>query len=57
MIPSAEVKVSKLIIVTGGIVLIELCTALTLVPLTDRTRVQPTDFVNFYVGASIVRNG
>jgi hypothetical protein len=50
-------KISKVGMVAAGVALIELCTALTLAPLTNRTRVQPTDFVNFYVGASIVRNG
>jgi hypothetical protein len=54
VIPSATVK-AFLIIVT--VVVVEIAVALTLIPLTNRARVEPTDFVNFYVGASIVRAG
>jgi arabinofuranan 3-O-arabinosyltransferase len=44
-------------IVIVSIVVVEMAVALTLVPLTDRARVETTDFVNFYVGASIVHAG
>ncbi|MGO9124598.1 MAG: glycosyltransferase family 87 protein [Terriglobales bacterium] len=54
MIPSAAVKG---FLITGSVIVLEVATALALVPLTDRARVQSTDFVNFYVAASIVRNG
>ena len=40
-----------------GVVIIELAAAMTLVPRTDRNRLQTTDFVNFYAAASIVRHG
>ena len=39
------------------VVVVEIAVALTLIPLTNRARVEPTDFVNFYVGASIVCAG
>lgn len=41
----------------ASVVVVEIAVALTLIPLTNRARIEPTDFVNFYVGASIVRSG
>jgi hypothetical protein len=38
-------------------VVLQIAIALVLIPLTDRARVLPTDFVNFYMGASIVARG
>lgn len=54
MIPSATVRAFLVIAI---VIVVEIAVALTLVPLTNRARVEPTDFVNFYVGASIVRAG
>jgi hypothetical protein len=47
----------KGLLITGSVIVLEVVTALALIPLTDRARVQPTDFVNFYLGASMVRKG
>jgi len=47
----------KLRLIAGTVLVVEIATALVLIRWTDRARVQPTDFVNFYVGASIVRSG
>ncbi|HXR18197.1 MAG TPA: glycosyltransferase family 87 protein [Terriglobales bacterium] len=54
VITSAAVKIYLIIV---SVVVVEIAVASTLVPLTDRGRVASTDFVNFYVGASIVRVG
>lgn len=54
VITSPAVRVSLVII---SVVLLEIAATLTLVPLTNRQRVASTDFVNFYVGASIVHAG
>jgi hypothetical protein len=47
----------KGLLITCSVIVLEVVTALALIPLTDRARVQATDFVNFYLGASIVRKG
>lgn len=44
-------------VVLIGVLVIEIALALTLVPRVDRTRLQSTDFVNFYAAASIIREG
>jgi hypothetical protein len=44
-------------VVLIGVLIIEIVLAVTLVPGTDRIRLQNTDFVNFYGAASIVRQG
>ncbi len=44
-------------IVLIGVLIIEIALAITLVPHADRSRLQSTDFVNFYEAASIVRQG
>ena len=40
-----------------AVVVLEVAVAVTLAPLTTPARLKTTDFVNFYVGASIVRHG
>ena len=40
-----------------AIVIVEVAAALTLVPVANRARLKTTDFVNFYLGARIVRQG
>ncbi len=47
----------KNFIVLAGVVVIDIAVAVTLIPLTNRDRLRTTDFVNFYAGASIVREG
>jgi len=54
VIPSAAVKAFLIIAI---VVVVEIAVALALIPVTNRARLEPTDFVNFYVGASIVRSG
>jgi hypothetical protein len=54
VITSPAVRVYLVIL---SVVLLEIAATLTLVPLTNRERVASTDFVNFYVGASIVHAG
>jgi hypothetical protein len=54
VIPSAAVRAFVVIV---SVVVVEIAVALALVPLTNRARVETTDFVNFYIGASIVRAG
>src|SRR5690242_5254184 len=45
----------KLVICATSIILVAV--AVTLVPLTTRARLKTTDFQNFYLGGSIVRQG
>ncbi len=40
-----------------SVAILEVAVALTLIPLVTPARLKTTDFVNFYIGASIVRNG
>ena len=47
----------KTVSVIVAVVILEIAVALTLVPLATPARLKTTDFVNFYVGASIVRQG
>lgn len=47
----------KNFIVVAGVVVIDIAVAVTLIPLTNRDRLRTTDFVNFYAGAAIVREG
>lgn len=47
----------KVLPIVASAVVLQIVTALVLIPLTDRARVLPTDFVNFYMGASIVARG
>lgn len=54
MIPSAAVRAFLIIAIVA---VVEIAVALALIPVTNRARLEPTDFVNFYVGASIVRAG
>jgi hypothetical protein len=54
VIPSAAVRAFVFIV---SVVVVEIAVALALVPLTNRARVETTDFVNFYIGASIVQAG
>src|SRR5579864_6408117 len=44
-------------VILGGVIVIEIIMAITLVPSTDHSRIETTDFLNFYVGATIVREG
>jgi Glycosyltransferase family 87 len=44
-------------VVLIGVLIIEIALAVILLPGADRTRLQSTDFVNFYAAASIVRQG
>ena len=43
--------------VIASVAILEVAIALTLIPLATPARLKTTDFVNFYIGASIVRNG
>src|SRR5579872_4489437 len=53
----ASAAMQKTLLVILGAAVLECITALVLVPLTNRDRVERTDFVNFYIGASMVREG
>jgi alpha-1,2-mannosyltransferase len=44
-------------LVVLAIVILEIAVGLTLAPLANRARLKTTDFANFYLGASIVRQG
>jgi len=55
VIPSASRVMKRVVLI--GVLIIEIVLAVTLVCRTDRTRLQNTDFVNFYEAASIVRQG
>jgi hypothetical protein len=52
--PSAAAKRSVVLV---GVVVIEIVMAVALLPSTDHARIETTDFLNFYVGATIVRDG
>src|SRR5580692_9770458 len=52
--PSA---VMKRVVILAGVVVIEIVMAIVLVSSTDHARIETTDFLNFYVGATIVREG
>lgn len=54
MVPSAVMKHTAIL---AGVIVIEIVLALVLVPSTDHARIETTDFLNFYVGATIVREG
>jgi len=47
---------NKLIVILG-VVVIEIAMAITLVPWTDHSHIETTDFVNFYAAATIVHAG
>jgi hypothetical protein len=47
----------KYAVVLAGVIVIEAAMAIVLVPSTDHARIETTDFLNFYVGATIVRDG
>jgi hypothetical protein len=47
----------KSLSILAAVVILEIAVAVTLIPLTTPARLQTTDFVNFYVGAWIVRQG
>ncbi len=44
-------------IVVAGVVVIEIAMAIALIPWTNQGQIKTTDFVNFYVAATIVRQG
>jgi hypothetical protein len=44
-------------VILAGAVVIEIVMATVLVPSTNHARIETTDFLNFYVGATIVREG
>jgi Glycosyltransferase family 87 len=52
--PSAVTKRASVLI---GVVVIEIVMAFVLVPSTDHARIETTDFLNFYAGATIIRDG
>lgn len=52
VVPSA---VMKRAVILAGVVVIEIVMAIVLVPSTDHARMETTDFLNFYVGTTIVR--
>jgi hypothetical protein len=54
---SARSAVSKRAVVLAGVAAIEIVMAVVLIPSTDHARIETTDFLNFYVGATIVREG
>ncbi len=54
MVPSAVMKRAAIL---AGVIVIEIVLAFVLVPSTDHARIETTDFLNFYVGATIVREG
>jgi hypothetical protein len=54
VVPSAGMKHA---VILAGVIVIEIVMAITLVPSTDHSRIETTDFLNFYVGATIVREG
>jgi hypothetical protein len=54
VVPSALMKRTAIL---AGVIVIEIALALVLVPSTDYARIETTDFLNFYVGATIVREG
>jgi hypothetical protein len=54
VVPSAVMKGSVILV---GVIVIEIVMAVVLVPSTDHSRIETTDFLNFYVGATIVREG
>jgi hypothetical protein len=54
VVPSAVMKRTAIL---AGVVVIEIVLALVLAPSTDHARIETTDFLNFYVGATIVREG
>jgi len=43
--------------ILAGVIVIEIVMAIMLVPSTDHAHIETTDFLNFYVGATIVREG
>jgi hypothetical protein len=45
----------KRAVILAGVVVIEIVMAIVLVPSTDHARMETTDFLNFYVGTTIVR--
>jgi hypothetical protein len=53
---SSPAAMKNFIVVVGTVVIV-VAVAATLIPLTDKDRIRNTDFVNFYAGASIVRDG
>jgi hypothetical protein len=55
--PVASSAVTKRAVVMVGVLVIEIVMAVVLVPSTDHARIETTDFLNFYVGATIVREG
>jgi hypothetical protein len=44
-------------VILAGAIVIEIVMAIVLVPSTNHARIETTDFLNFYVGAKIVREG
>jgi hypothetical protein len=42
----------KRAVILAGVVVIEIVMAIVLVPSTDHARMETTDFLNFYVGAT-----
>jgi|SRR5580704_18216389 hypothetical protein len=44
-------------VIIGGVIVIEIVMAIVLVHSTDHSRIETTDFLNFYVGATLVREG
>jgi hypothetical protein len=54
VLPSA---VMKRVAILAAVMVIEICLTFVLVPSTDHARIETTDFLNFYVGATIVREG
>jgi hypothetical protein len=47
----------KRAVILAGVIVIEIVMAIVLVPSTDHARIETTDFLNFYVGATVVREG
>jgi hypothetical protein len=54
---SARSAVTKRAVVLAGVAAIEIVMAVVLIPSTDHARIETTDFLNFHVGATIVREG
>jgi hypothetical protein len=54
VVPSAVMKRAAIL---AGVIVIEIVMAIMQVPSTDHAHIETTDFLNFYVGATIVREG
>lgn len=52
--PSAFTKRAVAVV---GVMVVEIVMAIVLIPSTDHAHIETTDFLNFYVGATIVREG